>query len=76
MVDIIWTGPRGNRIMSNGRTVITSPTNTNSNVFTGNLSFTYLMEEDNGTYTCNVMILETNESQPVELPLTSKIFFV
>ena len=76
-VNIIWTGPRGIPIMSNGRTMITNATNTNSNVFTGNLSFTYLMEGDEGTYTCNVMILETNRSESVKLQsLDSKIFFV
>ena len=76
-VSIIWTVPGGNPIMSNGRRVITNATNTSSIVFTGNLSFIYLMEGDEDTYTCNVMILETNASESVELQsLTSKIFCV
>jgi len=37
------------------------------------LNFMYLMEGDEGTYTCNVMILETSGSASVELQaLTSE----
>ena len=69
-VSISWTGP-GGPIMNNARVTI-SPTTRNGNVFTSSLSFAYLMEEgDDGNYTCNVMILETSESQSVELQIPS-----
>ena len=36
-------------------------------MYTRSLQFTYLMEEDEGRYTCNVMILETSRSQSIDL---------
>ena len=47
--------------------VTISPTTSSGNTYTSSLQFTYLMEGDEGTYTCNVMILNTSESQSVEL---------
>ena len=71
-VSISWTGP-GNSIINNTRMTIT-PTTSNGNVFTSNLSFTYLMEEaDDGNYTCEWMILTTNGSESVELQAHSKL---
>ena len=65
-----WVGPDGNTITNNSR--ILNPTSSVNNTHTGSIQFTYLMEGDNGTYTCNVMILETNGTVSVELgPLTS-----
>ena len=73
-VMISWMGP-GGVITSDSRVTI-SPTTSSGNTYTSSLQFTYLMEGDEGTYTCNVMILETNGSQSVELkPLTSKFCF-
>ena len=58
-------------IMTDSRVTI-SPTTSSGSTYTSSLQFTYLMEGDEGTYTCNVMILNTNESQSVELnPLSS-----
>ena len=72
-VMISWMGPGGESIISDNRVTI-SPTTSSGNTYTSSLHFTYLMEGDEGTYTCNVMILETNESQSVELQsLTSKL---
>ena len=72
-VMISWMGPGGNINATNGRVSIRSVTAGGSNMYTRSLQFTYLMEGDEGTYTCNVMILETSESQSVELQsLTSK----
>ena len=72
-VIISWMGPGGVSIMNDSRVTI-SPTTSSGNNFTSSLQFTYLMEGDNGTYTCNVMILDTSGSQSVELqPLTSKL---
>ena len=63
-------GSGGGSIISDSRVTI-SPTTSSGNTYTSSLQFTYLMEGDEGTYTCNVMILETSRSQSVELrPLT------
>ena len=71
-VMINWMGP-GGVITSNSRVTI-SPTTSSGNTYTSSLQFAYLMEGDEGTYICNVMILETNGSQSVELlPLNSKL---
>jgi len=64
-VMISWMGP-GGVITSDSRVTI-SPTTSSGNTYTSILQFTYLMEGDEGTYICNVMILETSESQSVEL---------
>jgi len=47
--------------------VMISPTSGSGNNYTSSLQFMYLMEGDEGTYECNVMILETNESLSVKL---------
>ena len=73
-VMISWMGPGGNITTTNGRVSIGSVTDNDNNMYTRSLQFTYLMEGDEGTYTCNVMILDTNGSQSVELQsLTSKL---
>ena len=72
-VMISWMGPGGGSITNDSRVIIT-PTTSSGNTYTSNLQFIYLMEGDNGTYICNVMILETAESQSVELQsLISKV---
>ena len=63
---ISWMRPGGGSIMNDSRVTI-SPTTSSGNTYTSSLQFTYLMEGDNGTYTCNVMILDTSGSQAVEL---------
>ena len=65
-VMISWMGPGGGSIMSDSRVTI-SPITSSSNTYTSSLQFTYLMEGDEGTYTCNVIILETSGSRSVEL---------
>ena len=73
-VMISWMGPGGNITATNGRVSIGSVTAGGNNMYTRSLQFTYMMEGDEGRYTCNVMILETNESQSVEVQsLTSKL---
>ena len=72
-VMISWMGPGGDTITNNSRVTI-SPTSGNGNNYTSSLQFMYLMEGDEGTYECNVMILETNVSECVELSyLTCKL---
>ena len=71
-VMVSWMGPGGGSITNDSRMII-SPTTSSGNTYTSSLQFTYLMEGDEGTYTCNVMILENNGSQSAELwSLTSK----
>ena len=53
-------------ILTDSRVTI-SPTTSSGNIYTSSLQFTYLMEGDESTYTCNVMILDTNGTQSVEL---------
>ena len=65
-VMISWIGPGGESITNDSRVTV-SPTTSSGNNYTSSLQFTYLMEGDEGTYTCNVMILETNTSDIFEL---------
>ena len=65
---ISWMGPGGESITNDSRVTI-SPTTSSGNNYTSSLQFTYLMEGDEGMYTCNVMILETNESSTREMML-------
>ena len=60
-VMISWMGPRGESITNDSRVTI-SPTTSSGNEYTSSVQFTYLMEGDEGLYTCYVMILETNGS--------------
>ena len=65
-VMISWMGPGGESITNDSRVTI-SPTTSSGNNYTSSLQFTYLMEGDEGMYTCNVMILETNVSHYIDL---------
>ena len=71
-VMISWMGPGGESITNDSRVTI-SPTTSSGNNYTSSLQFTYLMEGDEGMYTCNVMILEDSVKDAVEIEkLTSK----
>ena len=65
-VMISWMGPGGNTIRNDSRVTI-SPTSVSGNNYTSNLQFMYLMEGDEGTYQCSVMILETVTSTFIAL---------
>ena len=65
-VMISWMGPGGESITNDSRVTI-SPTSSSGNNYTGSLQFTYLMEGDEGMYTCNVMILETISTNVAEI---------
>ena len=70
---ISWMGPGGESI-TNGSRVTISATTSSGNNYTSSLQFTYLMEGDEGMYTCNVMILETTNLIVLQLEaLTSKL---
>ena len=67
-VMISWIGPGGESITNDSRVTI-SPTTSGGNNYTSSLQFTYLMEGDEGMYTCNVMILEAIVSSKREMIL-------
>ena len=72
-VMISWMGPGGESITNDSRVTI-SPTTSSGNNYTSSLHFTYLMEGDEGMYTCNVMILETSASSFINMQtLTSRL---
>ena len=72
-VMISWMGPGGESITNDSRMTI-SQTNSSGNNYTSSLQFTYLMEGDEGMYTCNVMILETSASNFINMrTLNSKL---
>ena len=65
-VMISWMGPGGESITNDSRVTII-PTTSSGNNYTSSLQFTYLMEGDEGMYTCNVMILGTETMGITEL---------
>ena len=72
-VMISWIGPGGDTITNDSRVTI-SPTSGSGNNYTSSLQFMYLMEGDEGTYECDVMILETNASMVTKIDaLASKL---
>ena len=73
-VMISWVGPGGESITNDSRVTI-SPTISSGDNYTSSLQFTYLMEGDEGMYTCNVMILDTVTSNNFTInDLSSKNF--
>ena len=74
-VMISWMGPGGESITNDSRVTI-SPTTSSGNNYTSSLQFTYLMEGDEGNYTCNVVILDASVSQSVNLHHSSKVFCI
>ena len=74
-MSVSWTGPGGVPVLSNTNRMTINPTTSSGNIFTSSLQFDYLMEGDEGTYTCNVMILDASATQSIELqPLTGKSY--
>ena len=65
-VMISWMGPGGESITNDSRVTI-SPTTSSGNNYTSSLQLTYLMEGDEGMYTCNVMILDTTSTIVTEI---------
>ena len=73
-VMIIWIGPGG--AITNDSRVTISPTTSSGNNFLSTLRFEFLMEGDDGIYTCNVTILDTTVSVISDLTgLISKLTF-
>ena len=76
LVLISWMGPGGDTITNDSRVTI-SPTSGSGNNYTSSLQFMYLMEGDEGIYTCSVVILETNASQYIQLQnLTGECIYI
>ena len=72
-VVISWMRPGGVSITNDSRVTI-KPTTFSGNTYTSIIQFTYLMEGDEGLYTCNAMILEATVLATVMLDtLTSKL---
>ena len=65
-VTISWMGPGGDTITNDSRVTI-SPTSGSGNNYTSSLQFMYLMEGDEGTYVCRVIILRTTTLDDTEL---------
>ena len=65
-VMINWMGPDGNLITDNSR-IIVNPITSFGDIYVNGLHFIYLMEGDEGMYTCNVTILETTQTSVAEL---------
>ena len=75
-VNVSWTGPGRVSITNITNRVTISPITSSGNIFNSSLQFDYLMEGDEGNYTCNVMILETSANQSIELQLLTGKYFV
>ena len=76
-VMISWMGPEGNIDATNDRVSIGSVAGGGNNMYTRSLQFDYLMEGDEGMYTCNATVLGVSGSQSVELQtLSSKLSLV
>ena len=72
---ISWNGPAEDPVTTNCRVAIKLLSSIN-NTYISSLQFDYLMEGDEGMYTCNVMILEASGSNSVELSLNCKQEFI
>jgi len=76
LVMISWMGPGGDTMTNDSRVTI-NPIVSINNDYISTLEFTYLMEGDEGVYTCDVMILETTASEIIEIGnLTGKFIMM
>ena len=74
---IIWMGPNGDIARNSSRTMIMDAYDSDDNTYTSNVQYTYLMEGDNGTYTCLFMAGDISVLQSIEVQsLTSKLSFI
>jgi len=64
-VRVTWARP--GEIITNSSRVTISPIMVDGNDFINTLDFAYLMEGDDGSYTCDIMILETVASDFIEI---------
>ena len=66
LVNISWMGPGGDLIVNTSRVTVSQMT-FSDNTYSRSLHFTPLCKDDEGTYTCFVMIFETNGSHSFEV---------
>ena len=58
LLDVVfeWEGPEGDSITNDSRVIISQTTSIND-TYISDLQFAYLMEEDEGNYTCTVSLM-------------------
>ena len=76
-VMINWMGPGGDTIKNDSRVTI-GPTSGSGNNYTSSLQLMYLMEGDEGTYICQVEILETigYSLLEIKIPISKLIYMI
>ena len=84
-VIIVWSGPPGEGTAEGpitsvlgGRVTFSNVTDSGGNNFTSTLNISYVMEGDEGTYTCDVMILNATGTDSIEienLPSQSVVYY-
>ena len=84
-VIIVWSGPSGEDTAESpitsvfgGRVTFTDVTDGGGNNLTSTLNISYVMEGDEGTYTCDVMILNATGTDSIEignLPSQSVVYY-
>jgi len=73
-ITLTWVGPEGVIIEDDRVSIV--PTFSDGNTFTTILQFDYLMEDDEGVYTCDIMIGENVETLSVELQNINSMYSV
>ena len=66
LVNINWMGPGGDLTVNTSRVTVSQITSSNK-TYSSSLHFTSLFEDDEGMYTCLVMIFETQGSHSFEV---------
>ena len=66
LVNISWMGPGGDLIVNTSRVTVSQMT-FSDNTYSRSFHFTPLFKDDEGTYTCFVLIFETNGSHSFEV---------
>ena len=67
LVMFAWFSPEGEAITNDDSRVTINPTTSSGNNYTSSIQFTYLMEGDEGTYTCDVTTFGMTGSASVVL---------
>ena len=66
IVNIDWSGPNGS-IANDSRIYIHSIISDNGTIYNSTLQFLYLSQNDSGSFTCSMTILDTTLSQTYQL---------
>ena len=65
--EIVWMKNNVTVEETNNHRISISPTDSNGNIYTSILRFSYLSEDDENEYTCSAAILDTITSGSIEL---------